>query len=378
MGRWFDDRGLAPYFVAIGLASLFEVGVHWGSQYMVNREAAARFEHLNERLGSLFASSLITTLLVFALLAATRGVALAAIAACVLLRAGSTLLGGICIGRGHIGPPTVARLLSAILGVGAFLLVVRPSPSMERLAVALGVATVAYVGPLVIGSARLGVRLLSPPSAWMPMWRDLAGRLWPFFLLFFCGQLLYRVDAPLLEHLTDTDTVGRYSYAFKWIEGVFFLPYVVASAAIPLLVRTARDVGAEAARRVLARIAGVLAAGTLAVSLGLLVVGEPLLTWVVGDTFVTSARLYRLFVWLLPVHSLGIFFAAALVTQGRERQVLTITVSAAAAGLASKLVGFHVAGLDGFSLGLLAGILVHAAGCGGALWRRPTPSGVAP
>jgi O-antigen/teichoic acid export membrane protein len=373
MGRWFSDDGLAPYFVAIGLAGLFEVGVHWGGQHMVNREAAARFEHLNERLGGLFASSLLTTVLVFLGIAATKGPALGVIAACVLLRAGSTLLGGICIGRGHIGPPTTARLLAAAVGIGGFLVIVRPDPTLERLAIALGIATVAYVTPLVIGSLRLGVHLVSPPSAWLPVWRDLAGRLWPFFLLFFCGQLLYRVDAPLLERLTDVATVGRFSYAFKWIEGFFFLPYVVASAAIPVLVRAARDEGADTARRILGRVAGLLAGGTLVITLALLVAGEPLLAWLVGETFVDSAPLFRLFVWLLPVHSLGILFVAGLVRQGSERVALGITLAAALAGVGGKLAGFAVAGIDGFSAGLFVGVILQAALAGIFLWRRPAP-----
>lgn len=373
MGNWFSQGQLGLYFYAIGLASLFEVGVHWGGQYMVNREAAARFDELNARLPALFASTVGTVVAVAAVVTSVHGVALAVFAGGALLRAASTLLGAICIGRGRIVPPALARVFSAAIGVGGLLLIVRPDPTLPRLAIVIALATLGYMLPLVVASHRLGVRLLRSPATLPALWRDLAGQLWPFLLLFFCGQLFYRVDASLLKWLADADLVGRYGLAFKWIEGLFFLPYVVASAAIPALVRASREQGTDAAHRMILRVAGALSLGTLAVTVGLLVVGEPLLLWLVGANFEASVPLYRVFAWLLPIHSLGVFFAAALVTQHRERRVLLICAIAATIGLSIKIPGFVISGIDGFSIGVFAGVIVHTLGCGWSLWRRPLP-----
>ncbi len=373
--RWFGDYELGSYFYALGLASLFEVGVHWGSQYMVNREAVARFDDLNSRLPGLFAASLLTILFVLLLLTGMRGPALAVIACSALVRAASTLLGAICIGRGRIGPPATARILSSLTGLGGLLLFVRPEPTMTRLAVVIGLATLAYVAPLVVASHRLGVRLVTRPAAWPAIWRQLAVRLWPFLLLFFCGQLLYRVDPVVLTWMGSEALVARYGMAFKWIEGLFFLPYVVASAAIPALVKAARDLRPAAANRTLLRVAGALLAGTFSVSLGLLFVGEPLLLWLMGTSFEPSVPLFRVFAWLLPIHSLGVFFSAALVAHGCERRLLLITAVAAALGLAIKVPGFAVGGIDLFSVGVYAGLIVHALGCALLLWRRPPTPG---
>ena len=371
LGRWFERPDLASYFYVLSLASWFEVGVHWGSQYMVNREAAARFADLNARLPGLFAASMLTILFVLLLVTGVEGPALAIIACSALTRAASTLLGAICIGRGHIGPPALARALSSLTGLGGMLLVVRPEPSLERLAVVIGAATLAYVAPLVIASRRLGVHLTTRPHLWPAIWRQLAVRLWPFLLLFFCGQLLYRIDLSVLRWLGgEALLVARYGLAFKWIEGLFFLPYVVASASIPLLVRTSRELGRDAANRALLRIGSALTVGTFTLSLGLLFGGEPLLMWLMPVNFEPSVPLFRLFAWLLPIHSLGVFFSAALVAHGCERRLLVITAFAAVVGLAIKIPGFLLQGVDLFSAGVFAGLILHALGCGVALWRR--------
>ena len=118
MRRWFGDCEMINYFYVLSLVSLFEVGVHWGSQYMVNREAVARFADLNTRLPGLFAASLLTILFVFLLVAGLEGPVLAVIGCSALVRAASTLLGAICIGRGHIAPPAAARVLSSLAGLG--------------------------------------------------------------------------------------------------------------------------------------------------------------------------------------------------------------------------------------------------------------------
>ena len=273
---------------------------------------------------------------------------------------------------GRIAAPAAARVLSAAVGVGGLWLYVQPEPTLARLAVVITLATVGYVLPLVVGSSALGVRLLTVPARWLSIWRDLARQLWPFMLLFSCSQLLFRVDPSLLEWMGgEPGLLTRYGLAFKWVEGLFFLPYVVASAAIPALVAAARDLGHAAAHRILLRVAAALAAGTIATSAGLLVVGEPVLVLLVGANFEPSIPLYRVFCWLLPIHSLGVFFAAGLIAQGAERRVLAITVLAAIVGLAVKIIGFTTVGVDLFAAGVFAGVVVHVFGCGLSLWRQP-------
>jgi O-antigen/teichoic acid export membrane protein len=364
--RWFEDAPLGGYFTALSLAGLFEVGVHWGAQHMVNREAAARLEALNRWLPGLAAASLLTVAAATAAVAWLHQPALGIIAGAALVRAGSTLLGGICIGRGHVVPPAVSRVLSPVVGLVGLVVLVRPEPSLARLAVVVSLATAGYALPLVLAHRRLGTTLVARPARWWSAWRWLAVHVWPFVLVFFCAQLLSRADGALLEWLDGDEAVAVYMTAFKWVEGLFFLPYVVASATIPALV-AAKEGGTK---KTLTRVCTALFGGTLGLALLLLVAGEPILLLLVGERFQPSVPLYRLFVWLLPIHGLGVLFAAALVAEGRERSLVAVTALAAAVGLAVRLGAYPQAGTDAFVAGTYLGLLTHAIGCGGVLWRH--------
>jgi O-antigen/teichoic acid export membrane protein len=367
--NWFGDIGQGSYSYALALAGLFEVGVHWGSQHLVNRDAAARFEDLKERLPGLFAASILTIACVVVAIDALHGPALATIAGAALVRAGAMLLGAICIGRGNIVAPAVARILSPLLALLVMWFVVRPDPTLPKLALATVAATIGYAGPLWIAVRRLGLPRPAGPSDWWPAWRKLAGILWPYLLLFFLSQLLFRVDGAVLKWLADEVLVARYMRAFKWIEGLFFLPHVVASAAIPVLVAASQN-KEQSQGRILLQVAIVLALGLTVVSGALLVVAPPILELLLGAGFAESKPLFEALVWTLPVHGLGIYLAAALITQRLERSLLSVVVIAAMVGISAKLVGYSLGGPPLFIGGLYLGLIVHTLGCAWCLWRR--------
>lgn len=368
--RWFDDIGQGSYSYALGLASLFEVGVHWGSQHLVNREAADRFDDLKTRLPGLFSASLLTILIIAAVIAGIEGWTLAVIAGGALLRAGAMLLGAICIGRNRIAAPMTARVLSPVLGLMVMFVIVRPDPTLPGLALATVAATIGYAGPLLLAARRLGLPAPAMPSQWWPAWCRLAGEIWPYLLLFFVGQLLFRTDGALLKWLGDEALVAHYMRAFKWIEGLFFLPHVVASAAIPALIAAGRTSGTRAQGQTLTRIALILGGSLTLVAMSLNVIGPSVLHMMLGDAVAQSSSLFVSLVWSLPIHGLGIYLAAALVTLKRERQLLTVVLIASAGGIAAKVVGFHLGGTQAFVGGLYLGLLIHALGCAWCLRFR--------
>jgi O-antigen/teichoic acid export membrane protein len=367
---WFDDTSQGSYSIALGLASLFEVGVHWGSQHLVNREAAARFDTLKERLPSLFAASLLTILCVGTAITGVYGWPMAVIAVAALTRAGAMLLGAICIGRGEILAPVTARILSPVLALGVMLVWVRNDPTLVGLALVTVAATLGYAGPVWVATQKLGLRGPARPSRWISGWRQLAGDVWPYLVLFFFGQLLFRSDSVLLKWLADEAHVAHYMRAFKWIEGLFFLPHVVASAAIPALVAAGDSDDPKAQKRTLLQVAVVLGCALSLVAVGLHLLGPAILSLFLGEAVADSRALFVTLVWVVPIHGLGIYLAAALVTRRQERALLGIVVVASLCGLTAKVIGFALMGTTAFVWGLYLGLLVHVLGCAWCLWRR--------
>lgn len=379
LARWLEAEPLGLYFYALSLAAQFEVGVHWGAQYLVNREAAARFDRLQGLLPSLLAASAVTVAAAMALVAALHGPVLAVIAGSALVRAGTALLGAVCIGRGRFLPPALSRVVAPAVALPGLWLYVGPAPSLERVAVVVLAATLAHGAPMVLALAGLGLRLPAAARDWVERWRLLLADTWPYVLLFSLGQLLYRADATLLTWLWDEAEAARFMLAFKWVEGFFFLPHVVASATIPAMVAAARQQGGIGEARTLTRAAAALAACVLALAALLRYAGEPVLRYLLGDAFLPSVPLFRAFAWLLPVQGLAVLFGAGLIARHRERALLALTAAAAAAGLAARLAGARLAGVDGFAAGVFIGLGVQALGNGWVLWRtRPQTVGSAP
>ena len=102
LGRWLGEVSLAEYFVAPSLAALFEVGVHFGSQHLLNREASVRYDALRRLLPTLLVAAATTLLVALGVIGVLRGWIIAVIAGGTLIRAIAALLGAIFIGRGDI------------------------------------------------------------------------------------------------------------------------------------------------------------------------------------------------------------------------------------------------------------------------------------
>ena len=368
LGRWLPREELGLYFYALSLGSLLEVLVHWGAQHFVNREAAARFDEARELLPSfLWLSALSVTVVTLGLIP-LHGWPVALTTSAALIRAGAGVLGAIFIGRRQIWPTVVSRVASQVLLLTGLWLAVRGRPSLAVTSVLLMAVAVVHIGIQLGCLSRIGMTMRTTIAEWPGVWRRLVRPILPFVLLFFLGQFLYRADAALIEWLAGLDAVSLLMLAFKWVEGLFFVPAVVASAAIPYLISSLDDT--ERLAHLLKAYAYALAAGLTALSVLLLAAGGPLLLYLLGSAFEPSIPFYRLLVWTLPLQGLGFFFATALIVLGRERQLLALTAATVVAGIAAKSVALFLFDLWGFSIALLAALAVYAVSTALLLWRN--------
>ena len=364
--RWLIGERLGVYFYALSLASLLEVFVHWGAQHFVNREAAVRFDvGARELLPGLLRSAAVSTVIFTAALALVFDWPLALIAAAGLIRAAGGMLSAIFIGRSDIWPPVIGRVASqSVLLLGLWLFV-RQRPDLIVLSAVLVVAAALYVAVQLASLRRIQLTIgASSGRAGSTATGAVAKRILPFVALFALGQLYYRADAVIIKWLVGVEAVSVQMLAFKWVEGFFFVPAVVAAAAIPVLLRAGDGVV-----RALRTYTVALGAGLSVVSLALLFLGEPLLVIALGSSFQPSVPLFRMLVWALPLQGLGFFFAAALVAFDREAVLLSWTAIIAPLGVALRVAGLEADGLHGFSVAVLGTLAAYTA-CTGALLLR--------
>ena len=244
----------------------------------------------------------------------------------------------------------------------------RIDPSLESLAVVEAGLGFLHLLAMLLCLPKIGYTIREGDTwgAMLGKGGMLARTVWPFTLLFFLGQLIYRGDAVLLAHLLEIDAVAKLMLAFKWIEGMFFLAAVVSSASIPLLVESAP----ARIRELVLKIGLLLSAGLSILAVVMLWVGMPILELALGTSFFPSRPFFRLLVWCIPLQGLGFFFATTLVALNRERPLLVLSGITVVIGFVSKCLATWLWDIWGFAAAILCHLALYLAGTGMLLLRE--------
>ena len=285
LGRWFDSTLLGLYFFSLSLGSILEVFVHWGAQHYVNREAAADLT-AKQNLPLFLRLSCVAQIVIAAVLMTNFAWPQVLIAAGLMMRSGAFLVGAIFVGRRRVVIPVLGRACSQLLLLICLLTIVRIDPSLESLSVVEAGLGFMHLLAMLLLLPKIGYTIREGETwgAMLGKGGMLARTVWPFTLLFFLGQLIYRGDAVLLAYLVEIDSVAKLMLAFKWIEGMFFLAAVVSSASIPLMVESAPT----QIRELVLKIGFLLAAGLSILAVLMLWIGIPVLEYALGPSFLHS------------------------------------------------------------------------------------------
>ena len=172
------------------------------------------------------------------------------------------------------GSPTVVVLGLAVAGVGLMVRLVGDNyavPLTVRLRLGWVAVTgiayqltlcVGYIILVVIGAGVVpllavvivssGVQLLAMaalvrgevslvPAFDMPVWRRLVRETLPFAAAAAVGVIYFRETLVLMSFLSNGHETGYYSAAFKIVEVLTTVPWILASSGLPILARAARD-----------------------------------------------------------------------------------------------------------------------------------------
>jgi O-antigen/teichoic acid export membrane protein len=136
---------------------------------------------------------------------------------------------------------TLTVLIVALVVVGAGLL--------PFFAAAVGSGLTVLAATLVLIRGRVSLR----PRFELAVWRGLLADLLPYALATAVGVVYFRVAVVLLSYVGSEVETGIYSAAFRIVEVLVTVPFIVISAAFPILARAARD-DAERLRYALQRL----------------------------------------------------------------------------------------------------------------------------
>ena len=321
--RLLGLEGFGIYGTVITVLGLAAFGTGLGMNRLINRELAREPEHTASLVGAGLVGTLGLSLLT----------GLAVVAATALLDGrplvvAASGLGAVAMGlqalaavpeaaiharqrmalstRGHVaGRVTLMAGTAGLLLTGVDLLGVFAAQILDGV-VTLGVVAHAYrVG--------LGEGWVRPSAAQV---RTLVRRALPFGLNLLFGSLYLSVDVLLLAWLRDDREVGIYRGAVMLIALFPVLANVLSNGIYP---RMARHIGdRQAAGRELGFALRMLLALSVPTAVGALVLAEPLMVFLGGETFAVSAASLMVMAPLLPLRFVNNASAMTLSTLNRQ------------------------------------------------------------
>ena len=268
----------------------------------------------------------------------------------------------------------------SILGVirqatlsGLFILLVVVNAGLSAVCwanVAMGVVLVTVTLVVLRGTAPL------VPSFHVRSWKRILVETLPIALAAAVGLIYFRIAVVLMSYVsTDTET-GIFSAAFRIVEVVGVLPWMLVSAGFPILARAARDDEARLgyALQKMFEVANVLGAF---IAMGLAIAAPFAIEVVAGPGFGESVSVLRLQSCGLLTSFLMVTWTYALVSLRLYRPLLLANALAAFVAIVATLLLAPPLGAEGAAIATVA---AEAALAAGALWglrsARPalTPS----
>ncbi len=186
----------------------------------------------------------------------------------------------------------------------------------------------------------------------------LLGEIKSFAALSVLGALFTRPEVILLSFLRDEVEVGLYIAALKVVNLCYFLPGVYMTNVFPVLSRSYHE-SAQKFRFIQDTSIKYLLVVSLPLTVGTVVVAEPIIDLLYGPGFETSVLLLQILMWSLPIQAMTAVLWRVLAARNQQ----SLDLRARAVGIIVRLGGGYLlisslASL-GASMSVLAGLLVN-------------------
>lgn len=204
------------------------------------------------------------------------------------------------------------------------------------LVLVLGHGVVAYAAvfagataiPAVLTWIMLIRRLHGPFTVDGQVWRMFVRAGIPLMALTVFNMIYGTVDIPILEFITDKDTVGLYSLAYKWVGVPIFIATAVVSAYFPRFSAHGQPVDAEFPRLVNQAVRVTLLA-SVPTAIGLAMVSDELMRALYHPDYGASAVLIQILAVHIPLAAMDTVLAVALIASDRHHRYLYVSIIAA-------------------------------------------------
>ncbi len=324
-----EQFGRIEYFIE--MAIIFSVLVDFGLEQTVTREIARRRDDLQK---------VLYPLLAFRFTASILGAVVMTIFMRTLAQPGHTwplllcsltyfititnvmLIRAIMRSFELMAYEGLANILDKIIHIGLAVLILLTLPRLPLIALCYtaGSLTTLAVSFYIIIS-RYGIQYTKYSIKDWIDWQKLA---LPLGLSAACILLLHREDTAMVNWMCGDEETGLYRYPYRFLEGLFLLPQVIAISAYPIFSKLFHE------NRPFQQTAVDLLRGLMIVSLPIAAGGTyialDMIHWFEPDLGIKSGRIFQLLLWSLPFIYAN--FLLGTILNATDRQHLNVRASA--------------------------------------------------
>lgn len=199
------------------------------------------------------------------------------------------------------------------------------------------------------------------PAFDLPAWRRMLREVAPYALAAAVGLVYFRLAIILMSYIADDAETGIYGAAYRIVETVGVIPWLLVSSGFPILARAARD-DAGRLRYGLQKLFEVSALLGVLVSLCLAVGAQFAIDVVAGEKFQDSVPVLRLQALSLVTAFLVATWSFALLSLKRYAALLIPNAAATVAAAVGTLVLVPPLGAEGAALATFGAEVVLAVG----------------
>jgi O-antigen/teichoic acid export membrane protein len=209
------------------------------------------------------------------------------------------------------------------------------------------------------------------PAGDLRAWRRLLRETLPFAVAVAVGIIYFRLAVVLMSYIATDEETGYYSVAFRIVEVVAVLPWIVVSTGFPILARAARN-DADRLRYALQRLFHVSAIVGVGIALGLAVGAEFAIDVIAGPGFDPSVPVLRVLSLALVTSFLVATWSFALLSLRIYRALLVSNAIAAGVAVVGTLALVPLIDAEGAAVATVGAEATLAVACAAGLSRaRP-------
>lgn len=243
--------------------------------------------------------------------------------------------------------PAILSSISTILKVIFGLVALSNGFGIAGLA---GVSVIVNIATLVIFWRLLESTFFKPTWAFeMSFAKKLTVQSFPLMINNFLSSIFFRIDVLILKPMQGDAVTGFYTTAYKFIDGLNFIPSIFTLAVFPIFSRLASS-STDGLRLGFLRSLKALLIISMPITVGTTILADQIVILFFGDAFEPSVLALRLLIWFLPFSYVNSVTHYVLIALNQQRYLTFAFLGGVIFNIAANMIVIPIYGLAGASM----------------------------